>query len=212
MALFALPAAAGIFAIAPFLVPVVLGNQWLQAIPLMEVLAFNGALLLFHSSMCAVLIGRGFPANVTLVNAGYTLILVALMAIWIQAAGVVGAAYAAVATSLLSTPLYLYQIRKCLGIKPSAFLSGIARPLFAAALMAIFVRAVLPPLDAAAPFMTMTTWLVTGVLLGVVSYVGCAVAAWFLAGRPEGAERIVLDRVRSIVSSRFGSRLAARRD
>src|SRR3989442_15777409 len=55
LVLFSLPAAAGIFAVSDYLFPVALGPKWLAAVPLMHILAFSGAILLFYSSMCTSL-------------------------------------------------------------------------------------------------------------------------------------------------------------
>jgi lipopolysaccharide exporter len=47
LALVSLPAAAGMFAVAPYLVHTMLGVKWLEAIPFIEVLALNGAIVTF---------------------------------------------------------------------------------------------------------------------------------------------------------------------
>ena len=83
--------AAGTFAVARFLVPVALGTKWLEAVPLMEILAVNGALLLFHSSICAVLIANGYPARVTMSNGLYVVMSLVLLVALVPGLGVTGA-------------------------------------------------------------------------------------------------------------------------
>jgi lipopolysaccharide exporter len=195
LALLALPAAAGIYAVAPFLVPVILGPKWLETVPLMQTLAFNGALLMFHTSMCTVLFARGFGARVTAANAIYVALLAALLAVLAPLLGLPGAADAVLLTSILATPVYLYQMKRSLGIGPSVFLKGIVRPLVAALLMAGLVQAVLPRFDATMPFNTLLTWLLTGTLLGAASYTVLVLALWAGMGRPGGAERVMLQRL-----------------
>ena len=210
--LLALPAAAGIYVVAPFLVPVLLGWKWLDAIPLMQILAFNGALLLFHSSICAVLVGRGFPGRVTFINACYTIMLLALLALFFlywRDVGVIGAAYAALLTSLFCTPLYIDQIRRCLGLAPSLFLKAIARPLLATGVMVLAVRWLLPAHDPKIEFLVALAWLTAGVVLGMATYVAAAAALWQAAGRPRGAEQVLLERVRAFLVQRFGPPFAA---
>ncbi|WP_372657334.1 oligosaccharide flippase family protein [Hydrogenophaga sp.] len=207
LALLALPTAACMNALAPFLIPVMLGQKWLGVIPLMQLLAFNGALLLFHSSICAVLIGRGFPARVMYTNVAYTVILLALLSLvflGMRDLGVVGAAYAALFTSVVSTPLYLYQLRKCLGLAPSLFVKAIARPLIASACVMLVVHAVLPDYDASLGFLTTFAWLVAGGLLAVATYLVLIGLMWHGRGRPAGAEQVVLERVRGLLAKRFG--------
>lgn len=205
LALLTIPAAAGLFAVAPQLVAVVLGAKWLGAIPLMEVLAFNGALLMFHSSICAVLIARGYPAHVTLTNGVYVGILLALLAVLATQYGVVGAAYAALLSSVLTTPLYLYQMRRRLGVSPALFVRAITRPLVASVVMAVSVRAALPAFSPDAPAGGLIGWLLAGIGLGVISYVAAVIALWRLAGAPPGAERLVSERARAIMLARFSS-------
>jgi lipopolysaccharide exporter len=213
LAMLALPAAACILAVAPFLVPVLLGPKWLEAIPLMQILAFNGALLLFHSSICAVLIGRGFPKRVTFTNAFYTLVLLALLCtffLYAPAVGVIGAAYAALLTSLLCTPLYLYPMKRCLGVAPSMFAKATARPFLAAGALVLAVRAVLPAYDPAMSFVVNLAWLAAGATLSLTIYAATVVGLWWLAGRPAGAEQVVLQWIRAQLRERFGAQPAVR--
>jgi lipopolysaccharide exporter len=214
MALLALPAAAGIMALAPFLVPVILGAKWLAAVPLMEVLAFNGAVLLFHSSISAVLIGRGHPARTTFANGCYVGLLAIAFAVigfgWHES-GVVAVAYGVLLTSVLATPVYLYQVKRCIGIAPGVFVRAIMRPLLAAALMAVAMRYVVPAYSPAMGMHWTIAWLVGGAAFGVCIYASAAMALWWAAGRPAGAERIVIDRVRAMLAARFGDRSVAPR-
>jgi lipopolysaccharide exporter len=210
LALLTLPAAAGIFAVAPFLVPVILGPKWIEAVPLMQVLAFNGALLLFHSSMCTVLVGRGHPASVTLANAVYVALLV--LALWLAAGlGVRGAAYAVLGTSLLSTPVYLYQMRRCLGVGPTVFMVAIARPLIAAALMAATLHVLLPAAEPGQSVGEALFWLAIGVGAGFLSYVFLALALWTLARRPAGPEQLLWSKLRDRWAARQLSAAASER-
>jgi O-antigen/teichoic acid export membrane protein len=196
LALLALPAAAGIYAVAPFLVPVILGAKWLEAVPLMQILAFNGVLLMFHSSMCSLLVGRGFPGRVSWVNAAYVVTVIAALTLFSLRLGVVGAAYAVLATSTLATPLYLFELRRSLGIAFGSFLKSVIRPAIAASLMAVTVHWALPAQAPDQSFTATLMWLGIGISLGFASYVVYAVAIWYVAGRPAGAEQLVLDRLR----------------
>jgi len=214
LALIALPAAAGIFSVAPFLVPTLLGLKWLDAVPLMQILAFNGALLLFHSSMCSILIARGFPARVTFSNACYTAILLTLLAIFFfswREIGVVGAAYAALLTSVLCTPIYIYQMRNCLELPASLFVKAIVRPLFAATILVGVVRWFLPAFEPTMSVFVTVAWLAAGCILGFFTYLLVISATWWLAGHPAGAEQVLMQRVRELLVQRFGKRFAADR-
>jgi lipopolysaccharide exporter len=209
LALLALPAAALILVLAPFLVPALLGLKWLEAVPVMQIMAFNGALLLFHASICTVLVGRGFPLHVGIANSSYVIVLLALLFVFATHVGVVGAAYAALLTSLLCTPVYLYQVKRCLGISPGLFLRAVMRPLLACAATTALLRWALPYDEATTSTLLSVTWLFVGAASGLAIYSAVLWCLWSMAGRPDGAERAVIDRLRSFVSQRSASPPAA---
>src|SRR5258706_9895370 len=67
-----------------------------------------------------------------------------LFALLVPSYGLSGAAYGVLVTSILSTPIYLSQLRRSVGVTPSVFLGAAARPVVAALAMALLVRWVLP--------------------------------------------------------------------
>lgn len=194
--LLAVPAAAGIFAVAPFLVPVMLGPKWLASVPLLEVLAFNGGLQLFHSSICTVLVANGHPDRVTKINSLYVVILLVFFGIIIPTYGLIGAAFAVTGVSILTTPVYLYQVKRSLGVSFWEFLRVTVRPLAAAVFMVGLVRWILPEWIPDMNFAASMGWLLEGVALGISSYTSIVLLLWLGMGRPAGAERELFDRFR----------------
>ncbi len=65
----ALPSAAGIAAIAPLMVPVILGPKWLQAIPVIKILAFYGAAMAVQTNMASVFLALAKPRVLTILAA-----------------------------------------------------------------------------------------------------------------------------------------------
>ena len=202
LALIGVPAATGIFAMAPYIVPTLLGPKWLAGVPLMEILAFNGGLLLFHSSICTVLIANGSPDRVTKVNGLYVLMLLILFGLLIPGYGLVGAAVAALIASILSTPIYLFQVRRSVGVPASVFLGVAFRPVAAALAMAVIVRWVCPEWTSSMRFATSLGWTIGGILLGVATYTGAILLLWLAAGRPAGAETEIIKVVRHRILKR----------
>ena len=197
LALFALPAAAGIFTVAEYLVAVVLGPKWLAAIPLIQILAMFGAIELFHSSMSAVLIATGHPHAVARASTVFVLFLVTLLIVLVDRFGASGAAFAVVGASILSTPTFLRAIRVHTGIGPGAFVHAIIRPLIASAAMVAILRAAIPPY---APSMAVSeaAWLLFGaVALGAIVYAIALTLFWLAARRPQSVERAVFGQVRA---------------
>ena len=106
----------GHFAVAPYLVPVMLGRQWLMATPLLEILAFNGLALLFMSSMGSVLISRGVQAAVGRYNLFHVMLQVPLLLYLGHRFGARGIAIAVLSTSALMLPLHVALMSRKLGI------------------------------------------------------------------------------------------------
>ena len=202
LALFALPAAAGIFAVADYLVPVALGAKWAGAVPLVQILAVFGAIELFHSSMCAVLIATGHPHSVVRGNLAFVLILAALLVALVGRFGATGAAFAVVGASVLSTPVYLIAIRSHSGIGPGAFLRGIVRPLVASAVMVLVLRGVVPSHDPSMTLGQASALLAGAVALGVLVYAAGATLLWFATGRPRSVEVLFFERARAILAAK----------
>lgn len=201
LALFALPAAAGIFAVAELLVPVVLGSKWLTAVPLIQILGMFGAIQLFHSSMCAVLIAIGRPSAVATGNVVFVVLLAILLFALVGRLGATGAAVAMVSAAALSTPAYLIGIRVYTGIGPVTFVQAIARPLIASAAMVAVLRAVVPAYAPSMPMREAAALLLGSVVLGAVLYALAATLLWLAARRPPGVERFVFERARAALDA-----------
>jgi O-antigen/teichoic acid export membrane protein len=196
LALIAVPVAIGIYAVAPYLIPTLLGSKWLAAVELIEILAFNGGLLLLQSSICTVIIASGHPDRVTTTNGLYVVILLSLFALLVPSYELKGAAYGVLVASILTTPIYLSQLRRSVGVTPSMFLRAAARPVVSALAMAALVRWMLPEWTPAMSLAISIGWTVGGVTLGVFAYTAAIMLLWLAAGRPAGAERVVCEGLR----------------
>jgi PST family polysaccharide transporter len=195
VALIAIPVAAGLLAVAHFFIPVVLGLRWISGVPLMEVMAVGSLMMVFHSSISAVLLGRGYPDIITQINFVFVLVLAALMFLLVPRFGALGAAQAFSLTTVLIMPLYLYHLRRLLGMPIKTFLLALARPLTGSIVMVVCVRRFLPEYSPMMATLNATLWLLSGVTCGAVIYTAIDVILWLLAGKPAGAERALLDQV-----------------
>ncbi len=151
---------------------------------------------LLQSSICTVIIASGRPDRVTKTNGVYVLTLLSLFALLVPSYGLSGAAYGVLVTSILSTPIYLSQLRRSVGVTPSVFLGAAARPVVAALAMALLVRWVLPEWTPALDLAVSIGWTIGGVTLGVFAYAAAIMLLWLAAGRPAGAERLVFEGLR----------------
>ena len=137
-------------------------------------------------------------------NGLYVILLFALltaMALIAEQLGVMGAALAALLSSLLSTPIYLNMIRRKLSLSPMVFFRAIARPVGASLLMTLVLAWVLPAYDRSMSEVTVAGWLLLGVGVGAIIYPLALAALWVLAKMPNGPERLVFDRASQLVSN-----------
>lgn len=202
LALIAVPAAAGIYALAPFVIPTLLGPKWLAAVPLIEILAFNGVMMLLQSSIYTVLIATGHPDRGTKTNALYVVMLLILFGLLIPGHGLTGAAFAVLIASILVTPVFLFQVRRSVGVPASAFLGVAARPAVAALVMAGLVHWMLPEWTPAMSLAAWIGWTIGSIALGIAVYVSGIVLLWLASGRPTGAERTLFERLRQWLAKR----------
>jgi lipopolysaccharide exporter len=171
---------------------------------LLEILAFNGAVVLFHSSIGAALIAKGYPRDVARANTYYVLLLLTLLAALAPSYGTVGVASAVLGTAVVMTPAFLFLIKRRLGVGVGIFARALVRPLLASLLMLLVVRGVLPAYESSISFERAAAFLGGGVALGVVVYTGTIGLLWVLMGRPVGVEHKLFERVRRTVSATSG--------
>jgi O-antigen/teichoic acid export membrane protein len=190
--LFAVPAAAGIYSLAELLVPVVLGPRWLEATPIVQILAFSGALRLLESSLGTLLVSTGHQKDVSACTALQLLVIIASAFILIPPFGLKGAAYGTIGCGLLAVPVLVWRVSVRVGISPWLLLSAAIRPTVATIAMLAVMGLTLPKSGS-------VLLLLGGVALGATAYCVAIVLLWWMAGRPEGAERAVLNRLRGLL-------------
>jgi O-antigen/teichoic acid export membrane protein len=128
--------AAGIVAVAPQFVPVVLGDRWRPAIPVMQALAVWGGIRAFGANVGPVYKSTGRPGTEARVQA---LKVVAIMIIIFPAAewfGLVGVASAIVMSSSISLPVHFYYVLSITQGQATELLKLIAYPLISSIAMA----------------------------------------------------------------------------
>jgi lipopolysaccharide exporter len=197
VAMVAIPAAAGMLAVAQFFVPVVLGEKWLSGVALMEVMSVTSGLVMLQASICSLLFARGDAATVMKTNVVFVILLLILLMVLAPRFGALGAAWSGLITAAVTTPLFAYQVRARLEVPARVLVRAISRPLLAAVLMVCVVRFALPHYVPGMPTARAALWLVFGVALGAITYVAVISGLWVCMGKPEGAERRVLDLVLS---------------
>lgn len=187
VATFAIPAAVGIAAIADLLVAVVLGAKWIDAVPLIEILALYGGLHASQTNIGSVLLARGRPYLITGLAGTHLVILVALLALLVPEHRALGAAWAVLLALVSISPLNWWALVRTLDLDLVRSLSVFVRPVVSALMMSLCVHELKTMLN-----LPITASLLTCVLAGSGAYAVCLWGLWVISGKPHGPERELL--------------------
>ncbi len=202
--LFMIPAAIGMFVTAELLVPVVLGQKWLGAEPLIRLLAIAGLLFAFQTNPTYVYFALGKPRVVSMLTILYVILLQPLMVFATHRAGPLGAAWAYVGTAAVVLPItYGILLRELrMGIGP--LFARFWRPVTAAGAMGVAAHALVRHVSRHPSGTGVRLGeLLLVVVTGVVVYVVSIAALWRWSGGGEGGEGFVWAWLRPKLASRF---------
>jgi O-antigen/teichoic acid export membrane protein len=180
------------------IVPVVLGDQWLAATPILAILAYFGLTQVTLSNAHAVYLAVGRPeiaARLSFVHVG--VLLAALVPLTLRF-GVLGAASAYLVVAVVMMPLNFAVVMRVLDIPLRDLLAVLWRPALAALAMYALVKATIVETAELGVF----AQLPIAVAGGALTYVASAALLWTLAGRPEGPEAALFRRLAAMVRRR----------
>ncbi len=189
IALFAMPAGIGIAAVADLMVPAVLGWKWLDAIPLIQVLALFSVLTALQTNIGYVYLAVGRPRLITIVAAVQFVVLMALLLPATWKWGAIGAAWSFLITAVCMAPVNQVLIHKQLNLSTMGYAARLWRPAAAVVLMTLAVHAVKRQLTLGAETYAYVLALLLCIAVGAVVYSLSLYLLWHLSGRPEGAEK-----------------------
>lgn len=192
----ALPASVGLAMVATDLVVVMLGEKWLGAVPILVALSFAyGANALTHSGGY-LLTTLGKYQVLSILEWSMAGLLVFLIFVAFPFSGATEIAwlrtiYGAVNVLAITTLTRRYLSNVSVG----DFLRVVYRPAISAVTMAVWIEQLYSRL-AGLPF-----WVALGakVLSGALVYAASLLILWQIAGRPAGAEKWIIERVRSVL-------------
>ncbi len=189
----AIPVSTGLMLTAHLSVPLLLGEKWLDAVPVVIVMAIYGLTNAVGSSTGTLFLALGKPRIVSNVTLLQLLLLAPALYVGVSREGAVGAAWAYVASALVVVPLSYAILVRTLRIPVLELFAVVWRPLVATGLM---IAAVYPAggwLGPAADGVARIVQLSVLVPLGAAVYLLAVLGLWAASGRPAGAERMVFD-------------------
>jgi O-antigen/teichoic acid export membrane protein len=200
-----LPASFGIAIFAEPIVRVLLGVQWRDAAPVIQVLAFAGAVSAVTSNNVAAYLALGRPQLTTLILIARLVLFVTMIALLPLAGRPIMVAWAELVAALASLLVSLPILCRALRLRARDYFASAWRPLLASVATAATVHTLLriggPDLalaDAAAE-------LLLGLPCAAVLYLGALWLLWRVAGSPPSIEAAIGRRALDAVARTFAS-------
>lgn len=190
--LIAFPVAVGLYCLAGLVVNLLLGPQWQDAIPIMQILGLCGLVGALQGNMYVVMSAMGQPRANTLLSA--SLLAVSLPAVIYASIqfGALGAAYAHFGASVLGFAGIVVVFTRVTTLPKLNLITVMWRPLLASGLMAAVIYMTQSILEARWPGLTTAVQLAALVPIGAASYALTLLLLWMAAGRPQSAESVLL--------------------
>jgi lipopolysaccharide exporter len=199
----ALPASIGLAVIADPLVRVLLGEQWLAAVPLIRILAVSAAFVAATGNNGVAHLALGAANFVSLQSALRLVALVVLGVALAPAWGITGVAVAELCGAVVCYVTSFPVVFRRLGITLGEYGGRVWRAVVATAGMATAVELVEGHWKGGEGIAAALLSLVITVPLGAVVYVVLLGLLWQVCGRPDGAERVLLNKVTAMKWSRM---------
>lgn len=192
MFLLGAPLAVGIGLVAEHIVRIFLGEPWMPAVPLIQILSLYGFLNLPTANSSAIYLALGRPDLITLRGLPSVIILPPALIGGAYYYGPVGAAWALVLSAVVALAVHFWLIRRQLPVTAKDIIGTLWRPSIGLMVMAALVFSAdrAWPDEAGLLHDLIQTFALVG--LGALAYAGSVVLLWLLAGKPDGTERRII--------------------
>lgn len=203
--LIALPIAVGLCLVADPLTRVVLGSKWLEAIPLLQLLALASVGAVIYSNSTTAFLAVRRPDILARIVFAVFLIRVPAFFWAISSWGAIGAAYCLLAMSVFQAVIRIGLLSRYSLVDFTDLIGRLWRSVVAVLLMAAAIVAaqetalvsVLPAVD-----------LLVSTAIGSAVYVSVSLGLWGMQGKPSGPEQLALETVKEFVETRIKPRLS----
>ncbi|MBV2127705.1 lipopolysaccharide biosynthesis protein [Arsukibacterium indicum] len=187
-----IPASIGIAMVAPLLVCVLLGEQWLTMVPLLQLLALANMFFSVTSNNSYIYLAAGKPHISFYINFSRLAVFFALFIPLLDYNGLIGIGQARLGSTLLMVLVIQAIVIRFLQLPVLSLLNAFIRPVTAGLIMAIAVWVVQVTTSLSIPLLQ----LILEVSAGVISYGGVTLFIWHLQGYPEGFEHNIFSRLK----------------
>jgi O-antigen/teichoic acid export membrane protein len=198
IALVALPTVAGVGVTAPLLIPAFLGDNWVGAVPVAQVLSLHGALFVFYPSSHVVYYAMDMPKITARISILRLFLLVPTVLFAVPEYGVLGAAWVLLAVNAFVMILEYFILLRMTDMTLVGVVSAVWRSTLAVAVMALVVGLVLQNPPTPAIMESTIRHLTLCIVTGVLTYVLVVSTLWWASGSPKGAEAHVFRILKNI--------------
>lgn len=192
IALISFPVAAGLACVAHPAVLVLLGEKWAEAVPLLRILTIAGLIGAIQSNLHLVIVALGKPKANTLVSTGTLIVSLPIFVIASLEYGAIGAAWAFLIFSFVGLCTIHFIFFRLSGVSIRGYLATLWRPMLSSMVLAGVVMATESAFDSAFGNAGNLLKLAVLVAAGALAYVIAILAAWWLSGRPDSAEKMII--------------------
>ena len=200
IAMVAVPIGLGIAAVADPMVRVLLGEKWLDVIPLLAILGVYGLVGALISNTTYIFYALAKPEHVTYFSLIHVAVLIPLIFLFVAQMGLVGVAWAMLATNLFSLPVVTIMANYHLRFSLLKFVGSIWRSLLAGAIMFFSVQQILGlGLGIAAALELMLA-----VAVGALSYAGALGLLVLLSGFRQASEWSIAKETYQMIAQKLG--------
>jgi lipopolysaccharide exporter len=185
---FSVAAGFGIASVALDLTKTVLGERWLDAVPLIQWLAFFGVVRAIYGQAGNVLLALGHVRALAVLAWLQIVLLIPATTLAGMRFGLLGVAIAKLCVAVVFATLLFGALARTTSVRVSQLAMQIWRPCVSGAAMMLALRA-LHLASTGFPLLN----LIRDALIGASVYAISLAALWLLTGRPEGTEKHALD-------------------
>jgi O-antigen/teichoic acid export membrane protein len=194
-----LPASVGLAAVADPLVRVLLGEKWLETIPVISLLALAGASTVLQTNTGSLHNALGQPRMILLTGIIQVGLLLPMLLLATFRFGIEGTAAAVLVHAIvIGLPTTYAVVFRTTPVRVGDVVSACWRPVLASAVMYGAVRSFLAFVETRPELMHAIGALLGACVLGLVVYVATVAALWLLVGRPRGAESSLIARIKPV--------------
>jgi O-antigen/teichoic acid export membrane protein len=196
------PMALGFALVADLLVPLILGQQWLETVPIMQAVSVLFAIQTVTTANQPLALAMGRTRLVFWRDVAGLAIRMPLTLGGLFLGGLTGLLIGRVCAGIIHSGISVAVTRELIGVTFRDQFSGIWRSALSALAMALTVSIAKSFFEESQNSVILALHLASLVLLGAVTYLGSLFTIWHLHGRGAGAERVLINLLSSLRSKK----------